>query len=210
MSKKEISAVDESTAVEARAYEIMFVLKPDLLESKALKKVKEAEEMITKAGGTVAGPDFWGICKLAYKIKSYDRGYYNVLDFTCPTDFIKELNEYFRIDPEVIRHLILTLPDDYKYIKYREEKEDEAEIEARKKAKKKEYVRKDYSARAPKTVREEPAEIVKTPEKSEPSEPKEEKVIIQEPEARTTKPKSDLSDLDATLDALLGGDDLNL
>ena len=42
-------------------------------------------------------------------------------DFEITPDFIRELNEQARIDVDVMRHLLISVPEGYTYIKYKEE-----------------------------------------------------------------------------------------
>src|SRR3989338_6664909 len=116
------SVLDEKDEVELRPYEVMLLWSPVILENKLKEKFKDFEEFIKNGGGKIVTSDIWGKQKLAYRIKSHKEGFYAVYDLVLPTSFVKELNEHLRIDPELIRFIVITLPPDYTYTKYVEEK----------------------------------------------------------------------------------------
>lgn len=114
----------ETAAPEAKAlrkYELMLTLNPDLLESKLKGKLGDFEEAITKNGGKIISQDFWGKRPLAYRIGKFKEGIYAVYVFEITPGFIKELNEQARIDVDVIRHLLISVPEGYVYTQYKEE-----------------------------------------------------------------------------------------
>lgn len=116
------SAVEiAAKAKEPRAYEVMLILKPDLLEAKTKQKLKEFEEFITREGGKILYSDFWGTRRLAYRIARCSEGLFGVYGLSFLPGFAKEVNQHLRIDPEVIRHILITLPAGYQYQKFEEE-----------------------------------------------------------------------------------------
>jgi small subunit ribosomal protein S6 len=110
---------------EKRMYEVMLVLKPDLIESNLQKKLRDFKKYLEDHECKVTEEDIWEKRRLSYKIRQYGEGIYAVYDFESLPSFIHELENYLRIDNDVIRHLVITLPADYKYIKFREEPEEE-------------------------------------------------------------------------------------
>ncbi len=120
----EPSAEAEKTT---RAYEVMMILHPELLENKTKKKLEDFEGFIQKAGGKITHKDFWGKRPLAYRIKKFKEGLYMVYDLELPTALVKEVNDHLRIDSEIVRHLIVNLPEGYTYTRYDETKDEEEE-----------------------------------------------------------------------------------
>jgi small subunit ribosomal protein S6 len=176
-------ATKSARVVEAenKKYELMLVLQPELLESAVDKKLKEFEKFLSENGGSVDMTDKWGKQKLAYRIGKFNEGTYVVYNLTLPTTFNRELDEHLRIDKDVIRHLLVTLKDDYKYEKFEEE------------APKKKEVKKEAPSRssAPASHKASTKAPVKT-------------------EIKDKGKKADAGKLDDKLDKLLGGDDLNI
>ncbi len=167
---------------EAQGYEVMFILKPTLLEAAVGKKLKEFDEFVAGAG-KVLTTDNMGKRRLAYRIKQCNEGIYVVYDIQTPTSFVKEVNQHLRIDPDVVRHLIIALPEGYKYAKYGQEEETEEEKNARK----------PVSAAVLK-----PKPVIRKKEVKPAEAPKDEGI--------SPSPV----DLDAKLNKLLEGEDLNI
>ena len=200
---------DSVEAVEASAdvklYELMFILKPDMLEAAVTKKLKELSKFFEDGSAKVKTEDNWGKKPLAYRIKQQREGIYMIYDFEAPTKFVRELNDHLRIDNTVVRHMIISVPADYTYLKYVEEAPEEKP--AKKKIIKKYEKRKEESA-------EEEAIIAarKEPVKEEPKAPvkKEEikEVILEEELKEEPEKESKINklELDEKLDKLLGGD----
>lgn len=217
----------ETYKVEAtkKMYEAMLLLKPDMLESGLKKKLKDFKEYLEEHDCNVIEEDIWEKRRLAYKIKQYDEAVYVVYNFEGPTTLINNIENHLRLDVDIIRHLIITIPEGYKYIKFREEAE---EIKEEKRPKK--SIKKEVIIEKPVKKEREPDKIITEPEKKEkPSsetdesetekkEPLSKLKILEEKEkedSKDSKKKEDSekinkSDLDDKLDKLLGGDDLNI
>lgn len=182
-------AETEDAATGVRAYELMIILNPDLLEGKSKKKFGDLEEFIAKEGGKVTHSDVWGKQKMAYRIKKFNEGIYAVYNLELPAASAKELNDLLRIDPEVIRHLLITVPKDYTYTAFYQEKEEAKPEEKpgrereRKKVEKRVFVRDEVPMK-------------KEEDAPKPAEKKTEKV--------------DEQALDKKLDAIFSDADLNL
>lgn len=164
----------EPRVVEAenKMYELMLVLKPDLLESAVTKKLKEFSKFLKDGECDVKLEDIWGKRKLAYRIKQFEEGIYVVYNLIAPTTFIAELDNHLRIDNEVIRHLLVSIDNDYKYSKFDEEVE-EAPKEEKKPVKKEEK----------KVIKEEP-KPAEGGEQAEPAEEKEKEEVKEEKEEK--------------------------
>ncbi len=187
-----------------KKYELMLILSPDLRESEVKKKLKELEGMMEKAGGKILEEDLWGKKKLAYRIQKHNEGIYMVYNLELPNTFIKELKDHFRIEKEVMRSMLISIPEDYVYTRY--DIEGMADKEAPKKTKKK-----ILKPKKEEKVTEEPKEEVKKEEVASEEPKKDEAKEAPAKEVKKEDPKDDAdSELDKKLDALLDGDDLKL
>ncbi len=63
------------------------------------------QEFIVKNGGEVTNSDRWGRRRLAYTIKKKNAGFYVQLLHKSPTDIVPKLEQVFKLDDDVIRHL---------------------------------------------------------------------------------------------------------
>lgn len=93
---------------EMRKYEIMYILKADLEEATRKEVMEKLASIITDNGGKVENTDeSMGLRELAYPIKEQTKGYYVVLKASMDNVAINEFNRLVRINPSVLRHLIV-------------------------------------------------------------------------------------------------------
>ncbi len=87
-----------------RKYECMYILDPSLEEKDG--KIEEIKRWMEEKG-SVEEVDVWGTRKLAYPIKKKEEGYYVVVRFTSEPEGVQELREKFRLEPAVLRFMIV-------------------------------------------------------------------------------------------------------
>ena len=91
-----------------RKYEIMYILRADLDEAARKEVMDKLASIITDNGGKVEKTDeSLGLRELAYPIKEETKGYYVVLKTSMENVAINEFNRLVRINPSVLRHLIV-------------------------------------------------------------------------------------------------------
>lgn len=96
-----------------RSYELMTVLVPDLDEEATNAAIEKVQATLTTAGQLVhteqSSP--WGRRRLAYTIRhngqDYRDGYYLLTYFTAMPDRTDEIERELKLDPRVIRYLLL-------------------------------------------------------------------------------------------------------
>ncbi len=102
-----------------RHYELVTILSPMLNQDEASAKWDEIKSFIVNREGEITAEQVWGTRRLAYPIR---KGNYNFLEgsyylstFTVDNSFNRELENYLRLDEQVLRSLILNcdgpLPD---------------------------------------------------------------------------------------------------
>lgn len=101
-----------------RKYEMMMIMRPDLLEKDVEKVFEIVRSHIKESEGTITLEDFWGKRTLAYPIKKQEKGLYAVFYFDMPTKNLKALDAEMRIEGDILRHLIVKTPDDMDVIEY--------------------------------------------------------------------------------------------
>lgn len=94
-----------------RAYEAMYVLRPDLSEEQIAQDVERFNRLIQEQGGEVEQVNRWGKRRLAYEVKKFREGYYVLLHFRGHPEAARELERVFRISEDVIRYLIVRRPE---------------------------------------------------------------------------------------------------
>ena len=99
-------------------YELMLILSPKLSDKENEKTLKEVKSTIKENGFELADEDIWGARPMAYKIKGYSEGYYVILTFTGEAAGTQELKRELRIQANLLRHLLVKMPDDYKLMRF--------------------------------------------------------------------------------------------
>lgn len=87
-------------------YETVFLLPGDAQPQKVDDFVEKVKSLIVQKGGEVTLLEKWGRRRLSYPIGRQREGYYTFLQFNGEPSFVAELNQFFRVSEEVIRHLI--------------------------------------------------------------------------------------------------------
>ena len=91
-----------------RKYEIMYILRADLEEAQRKEVMEKLAKIISDNGGKVEETsEAMGLRELAYPIKEQSKGYYVVLKVSMDNKAISEFNRLVRINPSVLRHLIV-------------------------------------------------------------------------------------------------------
>ena len=91
-----------------RKYEIMYILRADLEEAQRKEVMDKLAKIISDNGGKVEETnESMGLRELAYPIKEQSKGYYVVLKVSMDNKAINEFNRLVRINPSVLRHLIV-------------------------------------------------------------------------------------------------------
>lgn len=90
-----------------RAYEVVYIIKPNLEDEAIDQVVAKYENVITSNGGEIQKTDRWGKRRLAYEIDDFSEGYYVVVNLTAEPAVVRELERIFKISDDVIRYLIV-------------------------------------------------------------------------------------------------------
>jgi small subunit ribosomal protein S6 len=96
-------------AGEIRAYEMLYILRPDLDEQGRRDKIARIGQVIEAHGGQIQGTDEWGPRILAYEIDHFREGYYVLVTFTLPAERVKELESRLNMDDEILRYQVVRL-----------------------------------------------------------------------------------------------------
>jgi small subunit ribosomal protein S6 len=177
-------------------YELLFVV-PNKFTIDELKPViKKISDIITDNGGKITYSEEWGNKKLAYPIKHFTHGYYNLFEFDASSEKVAQINNIIKMDSDIIRHLIISKPS--------------RTLEEIKEEKKAETERREAS-KIEKGAKLEKRKVgKKTKKKDEPSKNKvvSEKEVAAEKKQKKDDKKMNLEDLDEKLDKILETNDL--
>ncbi len=91
-----------------RAYEMMFIIKPDVPEEGIAEIKEKLHKIIDDFGGEfvdeVVG---WGKKRMAYKIEDYSEGIYSLWHFNAIPETVLELDRIIKISDSLLRHIII-------------------------------------------------------------------------------------------------------
>ena len=95
-----------------RPYEVMVIFDADL-EEETIRSAVERSISLIESKGAIRGPvDWWGKRRLAYEVKHRWEGYYVVLQAKSEPPAMEELHRTLSLADEVIRHIVLRIPED--------------------------------------------------------------------------------------------------
>lgn len=97
-----------------RHYEAMYIVDPDVPDEEIDNVLEKYKKVVTDAGGNVTEAARWerGRRPLAYEIRKKREGIYLIMQFETATDAPQELDRIFRINDEVMRHIIQRTDED--------------------------------------------------------------------------------------------------
>ncbi len=97
-----------------RTYELMFIVRPDMVEEDQDKLIATLEAAVTANGGTVKSMEKWGRRRLAYTVRKFHDGLYMLLPVEGSGGLIHELERRFRVSEPVIKFLTVRVDEEQK------------------------------------------------------------------------------------------------
>ena len=90
-----------------RHYEIMIILDPAQDERTVAPSLDKYLDVVRKEKGNVDKVDIWGKRRLAYTIQKKEEGIYVVVDFTCESATVLEVDRLLNLNDSVLRTKVL-------------------------------------------------------------------------------------------------------
>lgn len=97
-----------------RAYELMFIVRPDMTEEDQDKLISTLETAVTSSGGQVKNIEKMGKRRLAYAVKRFHDGLYMLLSFEGSGGLVHELERRLRVTEPVIKFLTVRIDEEQK------------------------------------------------------------------------------------------------
>lgn len=89
------------------AYELMYIVKPELDDQAVQQEIEKVGQLIQTNGGQVKKVTPWGKRRLAYTVKDQREGHYVVEEFDLDQAKVAEVERVLRISDNVFRHLLV-------------------------------------------------------------------------------------------------------
>ncbi|HUO24329.1 MAG TPA: 30S ribosomal protein S6 [Candidatus Aquilonibacter sp.] len=97
-----------------RTYELMFIVRPDMVDEDLDKLISTLESSVPAAGGTVKSVDRMGKRRLAYTVRRFREGIYVLLTVEGGGTVIHELERRLRVTEPVIKFLTVRIDEERK------------------------------------------------------------------------------------------------
>lgn len=92
-------------------YEVMYIINSGVEDDKRAALIESLNGIITREGGKVVNVNEWGMRDFAYRIDDMTKGYYVVVNFEADNAGVKEFDRLMRINPNVVRFLIVNMDE---------------------------------------------------------------------------------------------------
>jgi len=96
-----------------RSYEVMFIVRPDMVDEDLNKLISTLESSVTSAGGT-AKSEIWGKRRLAYKVAKFNDGIFVLLMIEGVGSIVHEVERRLRVTEQVIKFITVRTDEELK------------------------------------------------------------------------------------------------
>jgi len=97
-----------------RTYELMFIVRPDMVEEDQDKLISTLETAVTSSGGVVKSVEKMGKRRLAYVVRRFHDGLFILLTFEGSGGLVHELERRLRVTEPVIKFLSVRIDEEQK------------------------------------------------------------------------------------------------
>src|SRR6516225_5562402 len=96
-----------------RTYELMFIVRPDMVDEELNKLISTLESSVTSAGGTVKS-EIWGKRRLAYTVRKFNDGIFVLLIIDGTGAMVHEVERRLRVTEPVIKFITVRTDEELK------------------------------------------------------------------------------------------------
>jgi small subunit ribosomal protein S6 len=97
-----------------RLYEVMFIVRPDVVDEELDKLVAGFETTVTNGGGVIKNSEKLGRRKLAYTVRKFNDGNYVLLTIQANGPVVAELERRLRVTEPVIKFITVRMDEEEK------------------------------------------------------------------------------------------------
>ena len=97
-----------------RAYEVMFIVRPDMPEEEQERLITTLESNVTNSGGTVKNLERMGKRRMAYVVRKFQDGIYILMTLEGPGAMVHELERRLRVTEPVIKFITVRVDEEQK------------------------------------------------------------------------------------------------
>jgi small subunit ribosomal protein S6 len=96
-----------------RNYELMFIVRPDMVDEDLNKLISTLESSVTTAGGTTKS-EVWGKRRLAYRVGKFNDGIFVLMLIEATGAVVHEVERRLRVTEPVIKFLTVRTDEELK------------------------------------------------------------------------------------------------
>ena len=97
-----------------RTYEVMFIVRPDIVDEELDKLISTLESNVGTAGGTVKNIERMGKRRLAYTVRKFNDGMYILFTVEGEGKIITEIERRLRVTEPVIKFITVRVDEEQK------------------------------------------------------------------------------------------------
>lgn len=97
-----------------RTYEVMYIVRPDMIEEELDKLIEGFNTVVTSGGGEVASAEKMGRRRLAYTVRKFNDGLYILMNVSADGKVIAELERRLRVTEQVIKFITVRIDEEEK------------------------------------------------------------------------------------------------
>ena len=97
-----------------RSYEVMFIVRPDVVDEELDKLVTGFESTVTSGGGVIKNTEKLGRRKLAYTVRKFNDGFYVLLTIAAAGSLVAEIERRLRVSEPVIKFITVRMDEEEK------------------------------------------------------------------------------------------------
>lgn len=90
-----------------RAYEIMYIIRPNIEDEAKKALVERFNGILTTNGAEVTEAKEWGKRRLAYEINDFRDGFYQLVKVNSEAAAVEEFSRLAKISEDIIRHIVV-------------------------------------------------------------------------------------------------------
>jgi small subunit ribosomal protein S6 len=98
----------------SRVYEVMFIVRPDVVEEDTDKLIAGFTNTVTNGGGSIKTVEKMGRRKLAYMVRKFNDGNYVLMTIEAGGPVVAELERRLRVSEPVIKFITVRIDEEEK------------------------------------------------------------------------------------------------